>query len=111
MNRLLLMFLVLLSTQLYGQTKIVAHRGFSSAAPENTLAAFEKAITSKADYFELDVHKSKDDSLVVIHNSTVDETTSNGATGVVAQMTYDQLTAVKVGYSKKFSAKRRALQQ
>ena len=54
---------VLLSIQATAQTKIIAHRGFSSVAPENTLVAFQKAIECKADYFELDVHKTKNDSI------------------------------------------------
>ncbi|MCB0506008.1 MAG: glycerophosphodiester phosphodiesterase, partial [Cyclobacteriaceae bacterium] len=58
------------------QTKVIAHRGFSGVAPENTLAAFQKAIEAGADYFELDVHTTKDDSLVVIHDTTVNRTAS-----------------------------------
>jgi glycerophosphoryl diester phosphodiesterase len=84
------------------QTKVIAHRGFSSVAPENTLIAFQKAIDCNADYFELDVHKTKDDSLVVIHDSSVDKTSSNCKSGKIAEMTYAQLCGVRVGYSKKF---------
>jgi len=84
------------------QVKIIAHRGFSGIAPENTLIAFEKAITCKADYLELDVRKTKDDVLVVIHNSSVDETSSNRSKGSIAEMGSKDLKAVKVGYSKKF---------
>ena len=50
---------VLSSLLTNAQTKIIAHRGFSGIAPENTLIAFQKAIDCKADYFELDVHKTK----------------------------------------------------
>lgn len=87
------------------QTKIIAHRGFSEIAPENTLIAFQKAIDCKADYFELDVHKTKDDSVVVIHDSSVDRTSSNGSKGSIAEMTYMDLSTVKVGNSKKFGDK------
>jgi len=84
------------------QTKIIAHRGFSGIAPENTLIAFQKAIECKADYFELDVHKTKNDSIVVIHNSTVDKTSSNSKKGEIANMNYNDLTTIKVGFSQKF---------
>ena len=67
------------------QTKIIAHRGFSGIAPENTLIAFQKAIECKADYIELDVHKTKNDSIVVIHNSSVDKTSSNIKKGEVSK--------------------------
>ncbi|MCX5913087.1 MAG: glycerophosphodiester phosphodiesterase family protein, partial [Deltaproteobacteria bacterium] len=44
---------------------VVAHRGFSAAAPENTLIAFEKAIEIGSDMIELDVHLSRDGEIVV----------------------------------------------
>ncbi len=103
MNRIIVVaVLVLLSTQITAQTKVIAHRGFSSIAPENTLLAFKKAIECKADYFELDVHKTKDDSIVVIHNSSVDKTSSNNTKGEIAKMNYSDLASIKVGYSEKF---------
>lgn len=96
---------VLLSIQVAAQTKIIAHRGFSSIAPENTLVAFQKAIECNADYFELDVHKTKNDSIVVIHNSSVDKTSSNNKKGEIANLNYSELSSVKVGYSEKFGNK------
>ena len=87
------------------QTKIIAHRGFSGIAPENTLIAFQKAIDCKADYFELDVNRTKNDSIVVIHDSSVDKTSSNGFKGKIAELNYSDLRAIKVGYSRKFGAK------
>jgi glycerophosphoryl diester phosphodiesterase len=101
----LLSVFVLIFPDLGAQTKIIAHRGYSSVAPENSLAAFKKAIESGADYFELDVLKTADDSLVVIHDASVKRTSSNGTKGKIAKMTYEELTAVKVGYSKKFGEK------
>ena len=104
MKSSLSLFLILLSTQLMvGQTKIIAHRGFSGIAPENTLAAFQKAIEGGFEYFELDIHKTKDDSIVVIHDASVDRTSSNGMKGKVSEMTYAELNQVRVGYSSKFS--------
>ena len=96
---------VLSSIQTSAQTKIIAHRGFSGIAPENTLIAFQKAIDCKADYFELDVHRTKNDSIVVIHNASVDKTSSNGFKGEIAEMNYSDLRAVNVGYSRKFGNK------
>lgn len=96
--------LFLLTIMSHAQTKVIAHRGFSGIAPENTLAAFQKAIDDKIEYFELDVHKTKDDSVVVIHDHSVDRTSSNNMRGEVAEMTYSALSQVKVGYSSKFGA-------
>jgi glycerophosphoryl diester phosphodiesterase len=94
--------LVICSSVAKSQTKVVAHRGFSSKAPENTLAAFQMAIASGADYFELDVHQTKDDSLIVIHDKTLDKTSSNGTTGKVKHLNFKDLENIKVGYPKKF---------
>lgn len=55
---------------------IIAHRGASALAPENTMAAFELAYKLGADGIELDVMLSKDEELVVIHDDTVDRTTN-----------------------------------
>ena len=65
--------------------KIIAHRGASADAPENTLAAFQLALDLGADGIELDVMLSKDQQLVVIHDDAVDRTT-NGS-GQVKDMT------------------------
>ena len=51
-----------------------AHRGYSSKYPENTILAFSKAIEIGADAIELDVHKTKDNVLVVIHDEKVNRT-------------------------------------
>ena len=53
----------------------IAHRGASAYAPENTMAAFEKAVELGADVLELDLHLTRDDELVVIHDDTLDRTT------------------------------------
>lgn len=76
-------------------TKILAHRGFSAAAPENTIAAFKAAIEAGADGFELDVHMTRDGELVVIHDETVDRTT-NG-TGWVKDLTLRELKELDAG--------------
>lgn len=55
---------------------IVAHRGASAIAPENTLAAFRAADAAGADLYELDVHLTKDGNVVVVHDSTLARTTN-----------------------------------
>ncbi len=67
----------------------IAHRGFSGKYPENTMLAFRKAIEAGADGAELDVHLTKDNVLVVIHDEKIDRTTDG--TGLVADYTYDEL--------------------
>jgi len=75
----------------------IAHRGASTAAPPNTLAAFEKAVELGADGIEFDVHLSADGVPVVIHDSTVDGTTDGS--GRVARMTLAQLKRLDAGAS------------
>ena len=70
-------------------TRIQAHRGASGYAPQNTMAAFRKAIELNADGIELDIHLSKDGQIVVCHDSTIDAT-SNG-TGKISEMTYEEI--------------------
>ena len=55
---------------------LIAHRGFSSKAPENTFAAFDLAIEQGFTNIELDVQQTKDGKLVVIHDGLVNRTTS-----------------------------------
>ncbi|MBT2258387.1 glycerophosphodiester phosphodiesterase [Priestia megaterium] len=73
----------------------VAHRGASAYAPENTIAAFDKAVEMKADYIEIDVQRSKDGKLVVIHDTTVDRTTDGS--GKVGNLTFDELRNLDAG--------------
>lgn len=77
------------------KTLIIAHRGASACAPENTLAAFERAFSLGADGIELDVTLTRDGVPVVIHDDTVDRTT-NG-TGAVAQMTLEEIQSLDAG--------------
>lgn len=75
--------------------KIYAHRGASAEFPENTIAAFQRAIDLRADGIELDVHLSFDGVPVVIHDETLDRTT-NG-TGPVSGMTAADLGRLDAG--------------
>lgn len=74
---------------------ILAHRGDSANAPENTLAAFRKALENGADGIELDVMLSADQKLVVIHDDTLDRT-SNGH-GKVGEMPLAALRELDAG--------------
>ncbi len=84
-------------------TKIIAHRGASMYAPENTMASFQLALEVGADGIELDVHLSKNGVPVVIHDYDVKRTT-NG-TGYVNELTDKELTELDAGswFKKEFS--------
>jgi len=73
----------------------IAHRGASGHAPENTMAAFDKAFEMKADYIEIDVQMTLDGRLVAIHDTTIDRTT-NG-TGSVGDYTLEELRQLDAG--------------
>ena len=73
-------------------TKIFAHRGASAYAPENTLAAFQLARDLGADGVELDIQMTSDGRLVVIHDETLDRTTSGS--GWVKAMSLSQIKAL-----------------
>ena len=76
-------------------TVIVAHRGASGQAPENTLEAFRLAVEAGADAIELDVHLTSDGELAVIHDETLDRTTDR--TGAVAELTMDEIRKADAG--------------
>jgi glycerophosphoryl diester phosphodiesterase len=76
--------------------RIIAHRGASGDAPENTVVAFRKAVTDGADILELDVRPSADRHIIVCHDRQVKRTT-NG-TGFVDCMTLNQLRGLDAGY-------------
>jgi glycerophosphoryl diester phosphodiesterase len=74
---------------------VIAHRGHSSGAPEQTLAAFTQAIDLGADMIEADVRRTRDGRLVMCHDALVDRTT-NGS-GNVSDHTYAELRALDAG--------------
>jgi glycerophosphoryl diester phosphodiesterase len=76
-------------------TLVVAHRGASAHAPENTMEAYRLAVEAGADAVELDVHLSRDGQMPLIHDDTVDRTT-NG-TGSVAEFEMDDLRQLDAG--------------
>jgi glycerophosphoryl diester phosphodiesterase len=74
---------------------LIAHRGASADAPENTIAAFELALAQGADGLELDVHLSADGHPVVIHDFTLERTT-DGA-GPVSALSVRELKRLDAG--------------
>ena len=73
----------------------VAHRGHSIAYPENTLEAYRKAIDLGVEMIECDVNITRDGKLVMIHDSTLDRTTTG--TGKVSASTWDELQHLDAG--------------
>ena len=73
----------------------IAHRGASALAPENTIAAFERAVELGAGVIELDLHMSQDGELVVIHDDTLDRTTDGS--GPVHQRSLAELMRLDAG--------------
>lgn len=81
---------------------VIAHRGFSQQAPENTLPAFRLALAARADLVELDYYHAKDGVPVVIHDGTLDRTTDAtnrwGGKGIaVASRDASELTSLDAG--------------
>jgi glycerophosphoryl diester phosphodiesterase len=87
---------VAISQQAY-KPMVIAHRGASAYAPENTLAAFRKAMEMEADALEIDVRQTKDGYLVIMHDATVDRTT-NGR-GRVDELTLAEVRRLDAGSS------------
>ncbi|MEU8813909.1 glycerophosphodiester phosphodiesterase family protein [Actinoplanes sp. NPDC048796] len=73
----------------------VAHRGYSAVAPENTLPAFAAAVRGGATFVEFDVRTTADDVPVVIHDRTVDRTTTGA--GHVGDLTLADLATLDAG--------------
>jgi glycerophosphoryl diester phosphodiesterase len=74
---------------------VVAHRGASGSAPENTIPAFQLAVEQGADAFELDVRLTADGVPVVLHDGTLDRTTD--AAGPLRNLSYAELQKVDAG--------------
>ncbi|WP_346243858.1 glycerophosphodiester phosphodiesterase family protein [Shouchella clausii] len=71
----------------------IAHRGYSAKYPENTIAAYEASIDVGFSHIEVDVHLSRDEVPVIMHDKTVDRTT-NG-TGLIHAYTLKELRRLK----------------
>ena len=81
---------------------IIAHRGASGSSPENTLAAFERAVALGAQFIETDLHLTRDARFVAIHDKTLERTT-NGK-GAVRDYTLAELRELDAGmwYDRQF---------
>ncbi len=77
------------------QPQIFAHRGANAVAPENTLPAFEKALEIGVDGIELDVQATADGELVVLHDFSLERTTTGA--GALRAHTLAQLAAIDAG--------------
>lgn len=88
---------------IFHETNITAHRGASLSAPENTMAAFEQAVTNMSDYIELDVQMTKDGELVIMHDSNALRTT--GVNRNISDMTLEEVKCLDAGsyYSKEYA--------
>lgn len=88
------------------KTIIIAHRGASAYAPENTMSAFRKAVDLSADGIEFDVKRTLDGEMVIIHDQTLERTT-NG-TGRVIEKKLDELRELDAGstFSAEFKGER-----
>lgn len=76
---------------------IVGHRGASAHAPENTLAAFRRAIEDGAELLECDVHLSADGQVIVMHDETIDRTAAADSplrSGAIGDLTRGELDTV-----------------
>ena len=74
---------------------IIAHKGASGIAPENTIAAIQLALDMGVDMIEIDVRNTHDEEIVVIHDATLDRTT-NG-TGLVHDYTLEEIRELDAG--------------
>ena len=73
----------------------VGHRGAAGHAPENTIAAIRRGVSLGVDFVELDVQRTGDGLLVVMHDKLVDRTTDG--TGLVSEMTWGELQLLDAG--------------
>lgn len=85
---------------------IIAHRGAAGLAPENTLAAVQAGVASGAGLIEVDVQRTRDDVLVLMHDLGVERTTDG--TGAVAELSHEEISQLDAGswFSEEFAGER-----
>jgi len=86
---------VLLRSQPLEGTVMISHRGMAGSAPENTLIAIDAAIRHGAQFVEIDVRRSADGVIVLMHDQAVDRTT-NGQ-GKVGDLAWDEISTLDAG--------------
>ena len=86
--------------------QLIAHRGASGHAPENTLGAFKLALEMGAKAIELDVHQTRDHELVVVHDENLKRT--GGWKAAIKNLAFEELAPVDVGswFHKRFAVER-----
>jgi len=99
---LIIIFNLIFFQELKSQ-ELVAHRGYSAIAPENTLFAIDEALKFGYNILELDLRVTADDSLVILHDLYIDRTSNS--TGKVSSMTYESLTRINFNYPEVFGTK------
>ncbi|EHJ08110.1 glycerophosphodiester phosphodiesterase [Staphylococcus simiae] len=88
-------------TKPYKEFKIVAHRGLPNTYPENTMVGYKAALMHHIDMLEIDIHLTKDNQLVIIHDDKLDRT-SNGK-GLITNYTLEELKSFDFGSYKDIS--------
>ena len=85
---------------------VIAHRGASAVAPENTMAAFRRAVEMGTECIETDLHLSRDGRLIIVHDTTLNRTTSGD--GMVRNYTFNELRQFDAGswFSEKYAGER-----
>jgi glycerophosphoryl diester phosphodiesterase len=85
---------------------VIAHRGASGYAPENTLASVDAALELAADVIEVDVHQTKDGVVVVMHDEKLDRTTN--MSGLIKDYNWNEIKDADAGswFSAEFSGQR-----
>ncbi len=81
----------------HGDVYVVAHRGAHRQIPENTIAAYRRAIELGVDFIEVDVRTTRDGEFVSVHNPTVDAYCTDGTTGRVRDFTLAELKTLDIG--------------
>ncbi len=94
--RFVILFFVI-CTNMHGETSIIAHRGASAEAPENTISAFQKAIEIGVNCVECDVHLTKDGIPVVSHDNMIPYDHSRATNRPIGEMAHAELMVYDVG--------------
>lgn len=105
MKQLILLMTILFTLfacEMKKETIVVAHRGASGYAPENTLSAMKKAIDMNAEFSELDVQETKDGKIILLHDNTLERTGKKNLN--IWEVNYDELKNIEVGewYAEEF---------
>lgn len=96
----------ILNNAINKNVKITAHRGSSLTAPENSISAIKNAISERADYVEIDVMTTKDDEVVVFHDSTLKRMA--GINNSIKDMTLSEVREIDIGsqFSEEFAGEK-----